>query len=136
MTEAGERITAAGLAELLGSACQAFAEVLAMIRAQGDPSGDFYLPMVLAGASAANGRDYLRQAPSMLPAAGEPGPDRHQVPLTGQDAADRITGLCREITTALDRVLLAGASPDDCQACAGALNCAREISDLLNRPAT
>ena len=123
---------AAGITDLLDAAYHAFEELLTLIRGFRDPSGPLYLPMVLAGASAANGRDWLGQAPSLPRSPHRTATDPGRPP--GQDAG-QVTNLCDALVAVLEGPVAAAAPPDDQRACAGAARCAREITDLLSGPA-
>ena len=111
---------AEGPAEVLDAAHDAFDDMLAVIRAHEDPDDGLFVPLVMAAASAADGRNALAFAPSLPPhrlhppAAGEessgPGPARE---IAGQLAALREL-LATRLTEA------AGTAPDpaDRPACA------------------
>ena len=121
------------LACLLDAAYRAFEEMLTLIRAHDDPTTPRYVPMVLAGAHAANGRDWLGQAPSLPRSPFPLSALRRQAadPAPGQDA-DRIASLCATLADALAGPAAATASPRDQRACAGAARCAQDISDLVS----
>jgi len=75
--------------ELLDAACEAFEDVLTVIRQHDDPGGGLFIPMVMAAASTADGRDAVCWAPSLPPHsvhAGQPGECTHQAQ-TAQAAA-------------------------------------------------
>ena len=58
---------AQNLPELLDAAQTAFEAMLAVIRRHDQPDEDYFVPMVMAGAYAASGRDCLLFAPSLPP---------------------------------------------------------------------
>jgi hypothetical protein len=120
---------AGGLTELLDVAYEAFAQILTLIREHDDPDSDVFVPMVLAAASAANGRDYVGSAPS-LPSAPLPLTWAEEAPIS-VTAGEWIIGACEALTGALDRAAAAAPVPADRAACAGAAGCAREIFDLM-----
>lgn len=123
---------ATGLAELLDAAYDAFEHVLKLIREHDDPACELFVPMMLAGASAANGRDYVGMAPA-LPALplGCPARQRAGTP-TGSAAAGRVTTICRLLVLALAIADGDASAAEDRRACSLAARCAQEISDLLS----
>ena len=130
----GARIRqATGLADLLDAAYQGFEEMLALIRLHDDPSDDLFVPMVLAGAFAASGRDCLGRAPSLPRAFCQP--DLELRPASARAAAEQITVLCRVLADAFAGPVLALAPPGDQHACGEAGRCATEVSKLLSEPA-
>jgi hypothetical protein len=58
---------AIGLPALLDSAYDAFEQMLAAITRQQDRGGEAFAAFVMSGTAAANGRDALAAAPSLLP---------------------------------------------------------------------
>jgi hypothetical protein len=120
---------AGGLTELLDVAYEAFAQVLTLIRQHDDPDSDVFVPMVLAAASAANGRDYVGSAPS-LPSAPLPLTWAEEAPIAVA-ASEWIIGACAALTSVLDKAAAAAPVPADRAACAGAAGCVREIFDLM-----
>jgi len=56
---------ASGLPELLDAAYDAFEDMLTVVRQHDQPDGEWFIPMVVAAASAANGRDAVGWAPSL-----------------------------------------------------------------------
>src|SRR5215831_15707812 len=54
-----------GLAAMLDSAHDAFEDMLSVIRAHEDPADGMFVPLVMAAASAADGRDAIVFAPSL-----------------------------------------------------------------------
>lgn len=121
---------AAGLAELLDAAYDAFEHVLKLMREHDDPACELFVPMMLAAASAASGRDYVGMA-SALPAPPLARAVRHASAPAGS-SADRITAICRLLTLALATAEGDAAAPEDRRACSLAARCAREITNLLS----
>ena len=58
---------AAGLAAILDAAYEAFEDMLQILRAHEDPASGLFLPVMMAAASAADGRDAIMFAPSLPP---------------------------------------------------------------------
>jgi hypothetical protein len=131
LSDIGDRVAAAsGLAELLDAACDAFEAMLAVIRQNYDPGNGFFVPMVMAGASAGSGRDYVLFAPSLPPRALRPG-ENGQWSLAGQAAADWLAGLCGTLASRLDEAAVPAGMAGDREACLGAARCAREVRELM-----
>lgn len=129
-----ERVAGAGsLPELLDAAYAAFQAMLTVIRQHDQPDTGFFVPMVLAGASAGNGRDHVLFAPSLPPRslhpdnAGEDG----QPPMQGQAAADWLARLCVVLAGRLAEAVRSAVLPGDREACLGAARCAGEIQALM-----
>lgn len=139
MVNAGDVIVrlkhATELAELLVAAYDAFEEVLELIRHHDDPAGQSFVPMTMAGASAASGRDYVGIAPS-LPKLSLASPARRSGvragALAGSGSAERITTICRLLVLALAASASDGSSYEDRRACSNAARCAQEICNLLS----
>lgn len=122
-------------AELLDAAYDAFEEVLELIRAHDDPASELFVPMTMAGASAASGRDYVGTAPSLPPLPLACPARRTGVragPLAGPASAERITVICRLLVLALAVSAADESSPEDRRACSNAARCAQEIASLLS----
>ncbi len=56
-----------GLAAVLGAAHDAFGDILLAIRAHENPADGMFIPLVMAAASAAEGRNAIVFAPSLPP---------------------------------------------------------------------
>ena len=126
------------LAELLDAAYVAFDHILGLLNAHQDPGSGFFVPMVYAAASSANGRDYIGSAPSLPPS-----PSRPRVPTDcrtsfprDQSAAAWIAEVCAALASRLTAAAAFTAEAADRRACAGAARCAREIVGLMNGPPT
>jgi hypothetical protein len=59
-----------GLAAILDAAHDAFEDMLQVLRAHEDPAGGVFLPVMVAAATAADGRDAIMFAPSLHGRAG------------------------------------------------------------------
>lgn len=105
--------------------------VLELVREHDDPVCELFVPMMLAGASAADGRDYVGMAPALpaLPLA-RPVRQRAGTP-AGSAAAERVTTICRLLVLALAAAESDASAPEDRRACWLAARCAQEISDLI-----
>lgn len=129
---------ATGLPELLDAAYDAFEEVLELIREHDDPASELFVPMTIAAASAASGRDYVGMAPSLppVPLGGRDcRPGAGAGPLTGSAPAERIVTICRLLVLGLAGSAAGGSSPEDRWASANAARCAQQISKSSQRAA-
>lgn len=134
MNDIADRVAAAsGLPELLDAAYDAFEAMLAVIRQNDDPDTGFFVPMVMAGASAGDGRDYVLFAPSLPPRRLHPGqPEGNgQRSLAGQAAADWLAGLCGTLASRLGEAAMSAGAAGDREACLGAARCAGEVRELM-----
>src|SRR5258708_240530 len=125
-----EHVAGAGsLPELLDAAYEAFEAMLTVIRQHDKPDTEMFVPMVLAGASAGNGRDSVLFAPSLPPRrldadmAGEDG----LRPMAGRAAADWLSHLCEVLACRLTEAVASADAPGDRQGCLDAARCAREV---------
>ena len=127
---------ARGLAELLEAAYSAFEDVLAQVREHQDPASGYFIPMVMAAASAANGRDYLGMAPSLPASAPREAAGPRPMLLPDDQAARQIAAACQLLAGKLAAATSSALAPGDARACTGAARCAREITSLMDgRPA-
>jgi hypothetical protein len=124
---------AGSLPELLDAACEAFEAMLTVIRQHDMPDTEMFVPMVLAGASAGNGRDSILFAPSLPPRRLQPdtAAEDGQRPMAGRAAADWLTHLCDVLASRLTEAAASADAPGDRQACVDAASCAREIHALM-----
>jgi hypothetical protein len=134
VSQAREHVAGAGsLPELLDAAYEAFEAMLTVIRQHDKPDTELFVPMVLAGASAGNGRDSILYAPSLSQRplhpdmAGEEGPR----PMAGRAATDWMTRLCEVLASRLTEAAAPAGAPGDRQACLDAARCALEIQALM-----
>jgi hypothetical protein len=89
---------------------------------------------MMAGTSAADGRDAILFAPSLPPGQGSSTPVADDEWPPGESAAsiaDAAAGLCRLLTARLTEAWETAADPDDRAACADAVCCAESIHGLL-----
>jgi hypothetical protein len=125
-----ERLRSAdGIETLLDAAHDAFAGLLSIIRAHEDPADGLFIPLVMAAASAAEGRNAITFARSL--------PPRRLHPATAADEpgnANITAGLAALIELLAARLSAAARdAPDrsDQAACHTAARCARDIHALL-----
>jgi hypothetical protein len=133
MSEVQERfVSASSVPELLDAAYEAFEDVLTVIRQHDDPGGGLFIPMVMAAASAADGRDAICRAPSLPPrslhAGTWKGTGRAQAP---RAAAAWVAGLCEVLADRLAGAASSAAGAGDRGACLDAARCARDVRALM-----
>jgi hypothetical protein len=124
---------AQSLPELLDAAHRAFEAMLAVIRRHDQPDEDYFVPMVMAGAYAASGRDCLLFAPSLPPlqlATCPPGRDEMR-DVDGALAARWLSWLCRSLDVRLSSAAASAGLAGDRDACLGAASRATEITALM-----
>lgn len=132
---AGDRLQQAGdLAAVLDAAYEAFDAMRLAFRAAEDPATGLFAPLVMAAAAAADGRDAVAFAPSLLPRR------RRGVPVAGEEpgrgpGAEGIAGAAATLSQLLAGCLVraagSAADPGDRAACDQAAICARRICKLL-----
>jgi hypothetical protein len=125
---------AAGLAAILDAAYDAFEDMLQAIRTHEDPASGLFAAFLMAAASAANGRDAILFAPSLLPGQDGRTPAADDVGPAGENpasVADAAAGLSRVLAARLAEAWETAADPGDRAACADAVCCAQSIADLL-----
>jgi hypothetical protein len=133
ITAVGARLQqATGLPAILDAAYDAFEDMLPAIEAQQDPGSAAFTAFVMAGASAANGRDAIAAAPS-LPAATHPVITTARTPatVTAPQAAAALTELSRLLVSSLNAAAGLSADVRDRAACADAARHAAAICSLL-----
>lgn len=121
------------LPELLDVAYEAFVVLLTIIENHQDPASRFFVPMVYAAASAANGRDCIIRAPS-LPASPAHQAVSSERPMRFEDdqtAANWIIAVCQNLGSRLTTAAAKAIESGDERACAGAARHAREITILM-----
>jgi hypothetical protein len=125
---------ARNLPELLDAAHAAFEAMLAVIRQHDQPGEGYFVPMVMAGASAASGRDYLLRAPSLTLQQLGAGPSgREEMRQADCALAARwLTWLCRRLDARLSTAAASAGLAGDRDACLGAARCARQIAALMS----
>ncbi len=134
---------AAGLAAILDAAYKAFEDMLQILRAHEDPASGLFLAVMMAAASAADGRDAIVFAPSLPPwqdsgasvveDAAQAGKGAQTAGDSAESAADAVAGLARLLATRLAQSGESAADPGDRSACSDAARCAEEICRLLRR---
>ena len=135
--EIGERLQhAAGLAEVLDAAYDAFEQMLLAIRAHENPASGLFAAFVMAAASAADGRDAVGFAPSLPPDRGKSAPaddNGRQAAESAESIAEPVAGLSRLLAARLAQAGESASDPGDRAACADAVCCAESIYGLLHR---
>jgi hypothetical protein len=122
---------ASDLTAILDAAYNAFESMLSVLRAHEDLDDPMFGAMVLAAASAADGRDAVLFAPSLPPHrlqaadAEEGGHD------TAEPVADVLADLSELLATRLDDAASITSDPGDRAACLAAARWARDIHSLL-----
>jgi len=134
MAAAHDRLEQADdLPALLEAAHRVFVATLTALRAHEDPASVWFGRLVMAAASAADGRDAVIFAPSM------PAHRAHATWSTRQGSsagpADTVAGdiasLCGLAAVRLAQAASQAADPDDQAACVRAAQCAQGICELL-----
>jgi hypothetical protein len=138
---------ARGMPEVLSASCQAFEQLLATIREHEERAGGLFAAFVMAAASAADGRDALIAAPSLLlplPAArtrSAPGVSDTAGPVSDpaglasiDDVADALADLSQLTAATLARAASDALDRSDQAACTEAARCAKAMWSLLARP--
>ena len=124
---------AGGLPVVLDAACEAFEEMLSVIRAHEDPAGGWFTAFVMAGTCAANGRDAILFAPSLPPNRLHPPPADTVAPGQGsaETTADVVASLSGLLATRLTRAAGSASDSRDREACQRAAGYARDMQGLL-----
>ena len=123
-----------GLAAVLDAAYAAFEGMLSVIHPAQDPASDLFAALVMAAASAADGRDALALAPSLprhplLAAPAEQKPWPGEPP---QRVAEVVAGLSHLVAERLTQAAASAPDTGDRDACRHAVQSARDICGLLN----
>ena len=133
---------AVGLAAILDAAYEAFEDMLQILRAHEDPASGPFLHVMVAAATAADGRDAIMFAPSLPPwqgsgAVAEDAACAGEIAQTARNSAgsavDAVSGLARLLAARLAQSGESAADPGDRSACCDAARCAEEIYRLLRR---
>jgi hypothetical protein len=122
-----------GLAAMLDAAHDAFEDMLSVIRAHEDPADGMFVPLVMAAASAADGRDAILFAPSLPPHQLHPetaGEQSHE-PGSMRATAGRLAVLSQLLASRLTDAATSAPNPGDQAACTAAARSARDIHSLL-----
>ena len=120
---------ASDLAAILDAAYDAFESMLSVLRAHEDPGDPMFGAVMMAAASAADGRDAVLFAPSLPPhRLHEPdAEERHDA----VGAADLLASLSELLAARLDDAASIAPDPGDQAACQAAARWARDIHALL-----
>jgi hypothetical protein len=122
-----------GRAAVLDAAHDAFEDMLAVIRAHEDPEDRMFIPLVMAAASAADGRDAIAFAPSLPPhrlRSATVGEQPHE-PGPVATIASRLASLSELLAIRLTEAARSAPDPGDRAACRNAARLARDIHTLL-----
>jgi hypothetical protein len=124
---------ASGLACVLDAAYESFEGMVSVIHPAEDPASGLFTALVMAAASAANGRNALALAPSFpghpllaVPAVQEPGPGEPP-----ERVAEAVAGLSHLVAERLEQAAASAPDSGDRAACRHAAQSAREITGLL-----
>lgn len=137
-SEARQQIElASSVPELMAAACDAFQEILNVLRDHYEPDSGWFAALVLAGSPAGEGRDALLFAPSLPPHTGPRKPAREFSGGDGRAGSGAIAAGVASLAGLL-AVRLAGAAAGtaeadhrDLAACRQAAASARELAELL-----
>jgi hypothetical protein len=123
---------ASDLAAVIDAAYDAFEQMLAVIHPVQDPASDLFAALVMAAASAANGRNTLALAPSLprrpLLAADDERPSSPEPP---ESVAGTVAGLSQLVAGRLAQAATSAPDTGDRAACRHAARSARDICGLL-----
>jgi hypothetical protein len=121
------------LAAVLDAAYDAFGSMLSAIRAREDPATDLFTPLVMAAASAAEGRNALAFAPALpsRPLSAAPTRDESAAATSAQVTAASLTALSELLAARLTDAARDAAGGRDQAACRDAARAARQIHVLL-----
>jgi hypothetical protein len=120
---------AVSLPALLDAAYDAFTTLIPVMEDQQDPASSWYVPFVMAGASAASGRLAVIEAPS-FPAIALTRPVPRPGPRPADQAAAQVIALAQALASQLDEASLLAGTAADRRACARAV---RHALDLCAR---
>ena len=128
-----ERLQSAdGLAVVLDAAHDAFEGILLIIRAHEDPADGLFISLVMAAASAAEGRNAIIFAPSLPPGPLHPAVRTEDPGDTDATAvAVELAALSELLATRLTEAALSARENADQTACCDAARSARDICALL-----
>ena len=128
-----ERLQSAkGLAAVLDAAHDAFEEMLVVIRAHEDPADGIFVPLVMAAASAAEGRNAITFAPSLPPRRLHAAPRAEEPGDAGAKAfTAELAALSELLAARLTEAARSAPDHADQAACRDAARSARNIQALL-----
>lgn len=125
---------ASGLAAILDAAYEAFEGMVSVIHPVQDPASGLFAALLMAAASAANGRNALALAPSLpghpllaVPAEQRPWPGEPP-----ERVAEVVAGLSRLVADRLTQAAASAPDTGDRAACRHAAQSARDICGLLS----
>lgn len=124
-------VHARDLPVLLDAAHEAFEALLSAIEEHEDPTSPRFVPFLMAGTCAANGRDAILFAPSLPPRQLPRPPSHVALPDDMPNRADEAVAIS---TLLADRLIQAATwcvDDGDQASCASAAACARQIQQLL-----
>ena len=122
---------AVGVAGIVGASHDAFARVLLALRAIEDPRSDLFSAFVMASALAANGRDALRFASSLVSCDLEKPLGDAPNPGLAMESVPEMASLCQLLATRLDAAAETAVQAEDREACRESGRCAHEMAALL-----
>jgi hypothetical protein len=122
---------ASEVAAILDAAYDAFESTLSVLRAHEDPGDPMFGAVVMAAASAADGRDAVLSAPSLPPRALQAA-DAEEKHAAVEPVADVLARLSELLAARLDDAGRIAPDPDDQAACQAAARWARDIHSLLS----
>jgi hypothetical protein len=124
---------AEGIAAVLDAAHDAFDAMLQVIRAHEDPADGLFIPLVMAAASAAAGRNALVVAPSLPPHSlpATPLEDHAHDPRGSTPITVALAALSDLLAARLTTAAASARDPADATACTDAAQSARAIHALL-----
>ena len=134
VSDVADRVGATrSLPELLCAACEAFEVMLTVIRDHDQPRGELFVPTVMAGAAAGNGRDHVLFAPSLPPRLSRPdGAGQDGGPaMTSQEAVSWLARVSRVLVAQLHGAAGSAVLAGYREASLGAAGCAREVLALI-----
>jgi hypothetical protein len=115
---------------ILDAACNAFETMLAVLRAHEDPGDPLFGALVMAAASAADGRDAVLFAPSLPPHRLQTAGIEESYDAVGA-VADAVAGLSELLAARLEDAARITSDTGDHAACQAAARWARDIHALL-----
>jgi hypothetical protein len=121
---------ASDLAAILDAANDAFESILSVLRAREDPDDPMFGAVVMAAASAADGRDAVLFAPSLPPHRLHRADAEERHDAVGA-AAGLLASLSELLAARLDDAVSIAADPGDQAACQAGARWARDIHALL-----
>ena len=121
---------ASDLAAILDAACDAFESMLPVLRAHEDPGDPLFGALMMAAASAADGRDAVLFAPSLPPHRLQTAGTEESYDTVGA-VADAVAGLSELLASRLEDAASIATDPGDQAACLAAARWAHDIHSLL-----